>query len=133
MYGAGAPRSEVGGEADLNAACVGRGVPYEVPIPGAPVVEAEDRLFGGSKADARHDGEKLVVDLFACRAERRHVEIGRLEAQHARHTQEELEEIYFGRDIDEDAFLRCGNEMLDGVAAFWDGLDTQRKDIARAA
>lgn len=54
----------------------------------------------------------------------------RLEAQHARHTQEELEEIYFERDLDEDAFIRDGNCMLDGVAAFWDGLDAQRRQIA---
>jgi hypothetical protein len=50
-----------------------------------------------------------------------------LEAQHAQHTQEELEELYFLRDTDEDAFIHYGNEMLDGVAAFWDGLDEQRK------
>lgn len=53
----------------------------------------------------------------------------RLEAQHAQHTQEELEELYFGRDVDEHAFIRRGNEMLDGVAAFWDGLENQRKKI----
>jgi pyrroloquinoline quinone (PQQ) biosynthesis protein C len=57
----------------------------------------------------------------------------RLEAQHAQHTQEELEELYFTRAIDEDAFIRYGNEMLDGVAAFWDGLDEQRRSMARAA
>jgi hypothetical protein len=53
----------------------------------------------------------------------------RLESQHARHTQEEVEELYFTRDLDEDDFIRYGNEMLDGVAAFWDGLDEQRKGI----
>jgi pyrroloquinoline quinone (PQQ) biosynthesis protein C len=53
----------------------------------------------------------------------------RLEAQHAQHTQEELEELYFTRELDEDAFIRYGNEMLDGVAAFWDGLDEQRKEL----
>lgn len=57
----------------------------------------------------------------------------RLEAQHALHTQEELEELYFTRAIDEDAFIDYGNEMLDGVAAFWDGLDEQRRDLARTA
>lgn len=50
----------------------------------------------------------------------------RLEAQHAQHTQEELEELYLMRDIDEDAFIQHGNEMLDGVAVFWDGLEEQR-------
>jgi pyrroloquinoline quinone (PQQ) biosynthesis protein C len=54
----------------------------------------------------------------------------RLEAQHARHTQEELEEGYFPEGLDEDAFIRTGNEMLEAVAAFWDGLDAQRKAIA---
>jgi hypothetical protein len=57
----------------------------------------------------------------------------RLEAQHALHTQEELEEFYFTRSIDEDAFIRYGNAMLDGVAAFWDGLDEQRRNPAKAA
>jgi pyrroloquinoline quinone (PQQ) biosynthesis protein C len=53
----------------------------------------------------------------------------KLEAQHAQHTQEELEELYFARNVGEDAFIRVGNEMLDGVAAFWDGLEEQRKQI----
>lgn len=57
----------------------------------------------------------------------------RLEAQHAQHTQEELEELYFTRAIDEDAFIHYGNEMLDGVAAFWDGLDEQRRSMMKAA
>jgi hypothetical protein len=50
----------------------------------------------------------------------------RLESQHAQHTQDELKEYYFSVDVDEDAFIRDGNEMLDGVAVFWDGLDEQR-------
>jgi hypothetical protein len=54
----------------------------------------------------------------------------RIEGQHAAHTQEELEELYFDRDVDEDAFIETGNEMLDGVAAFWNGLDEQRRRIA---
>jgi len=54
----------------------------------------------------------------------------RIEGQHAQHTQEELEELYFDREVDEDAFIETGNEMLDGVAAFWNGLDEQRRRIA---
>ena len=50
----------------------------------------------------------------------------RLEAQHARHTQEELEEYYFHTELNQDAFICHGNMMLDGVAAFWDGLEEQR-------
>jgi len=54
----------------------------------------------------------------------------KLEAQHAAHTQEELEELYFTQNLDEDAFIQNGNEMLAGVAAFWDGLDVQRQELA---
>ncbi len=55
----------------------------------------------------------------------------RIESQHAKHTQEELEEDYFAHtDLDEMAFLRSGNEMLEGVAAFWDGLEEDRKKYA---
>lgn len=54
----------------------------------------------------------------------------RIEGQHAQHTQEELEELYFDREVDEDAFIETGNEILDGVAAFWNGLDEQRRRIA---
>jgi hypothetical protein len=53
-----------------------------------------------------------------------------LECQHAAHTQEELEELYFTMEIDEDSFINYGNEMLNGVAAFWDGLDEQRQEMA---
>jgi hypothetical protein len=54
----------------------------------------------------------------------------RLEAQHAQHTQEELEDLYLMGDIDGDAFIQHGNEMLDGVAIFWDGLEQQRLMMA---
>jgi hypothetical protein len=56
---------------------------------------------------------------------------GRLEAQHAQHTQEELEELYCTSHIDENFFIKTGNEMLEAVAAFWDGLQEQRKQIER--
>ncbi len=54
----------------------------------------------------------------------------RLESQHAAHTQEELEELYFSSELDEDTFICYGNEMLDGVAVFWDGLDEQRINLS---
>lgn len=50
-----------------------------------------------------------------------------VEDQHAAHTQEELEELYFTQTLDESRFIALGNEMLDGVAAFWDGLNEQRQ------
>ncbi len=46
-----------------------------------------------------------------------------VEDQHAAHTEEELEELYMKEEnFDEELFIKSGNEMLDGVAAFWDGL-----------
>ncbi|WP_250655680.1 hypothetical protein [Alkalimarinus coralli] len=53
----------------------------------------------------------------------------KLEANHANHTQEELESYYFNNTVDEDLFITRGNEMLDGVFAFWQGLDEDRKRI----
>ena len=51
----------------------------------------------------------------------------KVEGQHATHTQKELEDLYFGpHEFSEDQFIISGKEMLDGVAAFWDGLNTHR-------
>ena len=50
----------------------------------------------------------------------------RIEANHAQHTKDELEEYFFTHEIDQDLFIKDGNEMLDGVKAFWDGLNRQR-------
>jgi len=47
----------------------------------------------------------------------------------ALHTQEELEELYFNREINETKFIQDGNEMLNGVMAFWVGLEQQRKRL----
>ena len=55
----------------------------------------------------------------------------RIESKHAEHTQEELEELYFKHTLNENTFIQYGNEMLDGVAAFWTGLDEQRRELAR--
>ena len=46
----------------------------------------------------------------------------KIEDQHAEHTQEELEDIYFTQKINEDEFIKNGNEMLDAVLVFWNGL-----------
>lgn len=51
----------------------------------------------------------------------------KIEANHAHHTQEELEEYYFTHDVDEQRFIEKGREMLDGVEAFWNGLNHRRK------
>lgn len=50
----------------------------------------------------------------------------RVEGQHAAHTMEELEEVYFSPDFDRVRFLKGGREILEAVAAFWDGLEDDR-------
>lgn len=54
-----------------------------------------------------------------------------LEAQHAAHTMDELEEALSadGFVVDEAAFEKAANEMLDACAVFWDGLEDERKAI----
>jgi hypothetical protein len=80
------------------------------------------QLIKGFKRFNERNGSELPLGFFIWHDQ--------LEAQHAAHTQEELEELYFTMELDEDGFIRYGNEMLDGVAAFWDGLDGQRRELA---
>lgn len=49
-----------------------------------------------------------------------------IEDQHAAHTADELAGAFFRADFDEEKFLRGAAEMLDGVKAFWDGLEVDR-------
>uniref|UniRef100_A0A832M3E7 Iron-containing redox enzyme family protein n=1 Tax=Oscillatoriales cyanobacterium SpSt-402 TaxID=2282168 RepID=A0A832M3E7_9CYAN len=50
----------------------------------------------------------------------------RVEAQHAGHTLEELEEVYFSLDFDQAKFMWGGQEILAAIAVFWDGLECDR-------
>ena len=50
----------------------------------------------------------------------------KIEDQHAAHTADELAEAFFRPDFDEERFLAGAAEMLDGVKAFWDGLQADR-------
>jgi len=50
----------------------------------------------------------------------------KIEDQHAAHTADELAEAFFRSDFDEDKFMAGAAEMLDGVKAFWDGLEADR-------
>ncbi len=77
-------------------------------------------IEGFERHNARHGGS-IPIGFFVWH--------DRLESQHAQHTQQELEEYYFRGEVDEDEFIACGNEMLDAVAAFWDGLDAQRSSL----
>jgi hypothetical protein len=77
---------------------------------------------GWMRYGERRGGKRLDIAFFTWHA--------RLEANHARHTWEELDAFCAERDVDEDAFVRYAREMLDGVFAFWLGLDEQRHRIA---
>jgi hypothetical protein len=50
----------------------------------------------------------------------------KIEDQHAAHTADELAEAFFRPDFHEGRFLAGAAEMLDGVKAFWDGLEADR-------
>lgn len=50
----------------------------------------------------------------------------RVEAQHAGHTLEELEVVYFQPNFDRSKFIQGGREILEAIAVFWDGLNDDR-------
>ncbi|BAY23620.1 hypothetical protein NIES2100_34120 [Calothrix sp. NIES-2100] len=50
----------------------------------------------------------------------------RVEGQHAGHTLEELEEVYFQSNFDRSKFILGGREILDAIAIFWYGLNEDR-------
>jgi hypothetical protein len=54
----------------------------------------------------------------------------RVEAQHAEHTLEELEEVYFKPAFDRYKFIQGGREILDAIAVFWDGLNVDRLHLS---
>jgi hypothetical protein len=51
----------------------------------------------------------------------------RVEAQHAGHVMEELEEVFFDPGFSRDRFFRGASQVLDAIAGFWDGLEEDRK------
>ncbi len=57
----------------------------------------------------------------------------KVEDQHAAHTSDELAEAYGLPGFDEERFVAGAAEMLDGVKAFWDGLDHDRRSTAGRA
>ena len=50
----------------------------------------------------------------------------KVEDQHAAHTDDELSEAFFEPGFDPERFLAGARQMLDGVKAFWDGLEADR-------
>lgn len=77
--------------------------------------ELEDGLF--RLKEARHPHLKLAFFTWH----------NRVEAQHAGHTMEELEEVYFDPDFQRDRFFQGGREILEAIAVFWDGLEEDRR------
>jgi hypothetical protein len=78
-------------------------------------------LIEGFTLYNRKHGARLPLGFFVWH--------DRLEAQHAQHTQDELEEYYFHNELDQDGFIRYGNEMFEALATFWEGLDAQRRAL----
>jgi pyrroloquinoline quinone (PQQ) biosynthesis protein C len=56
----------------------------------------------------------------------------RVEDQHAAHTMDELRGAFDRPGFNQEKFLQGAAEMLDGVKAFWDGLDVKRKELVSA-
>ncbi|MCI5073231.1 hypothetical protein MRY82_09895 [bacterium] len=80
------------------------------------------QLIRGLQSYKEKHNSKLSIGFFTYH--------DRLEAQHADHTQDELEEYYFENPhLNEDAFIQNGNQMLKAVQVFWDGLEKRRKNI----
>jgi hypothetical protein len=50
----------------------------------------------------------------------------RVEAQHAGHTMEELEAVFFAPRFDESRFFQGAHEVLNAIAMFWDGLENDQ-------
>ncbi|MEY8204266.1 MAG: hypothetical protein RPR40_04250 [Bermanella sp.] len=81
-----------------------------------------DQLVAGlGRYKRRHHLAKLPLTFFSWHS--------KIEANHAHHTQQELESFYFNFNVDEAAFIKTGKEMLDGVYAFWHGLNQDRQKL----
>ena len=95
---------------------------------------AEGASFAVENWAAAGFWQELEDGLMAIKRERLpHLRIAfftwhnRVEAQHAGHTMEELEAVYFAPGFDRDRFFNGGHEVLDAIATFWDGLDEDRR------
>lgn len=81
----------------------------------------DELVQGWTRYAERTGGKRLDIAFFTWHA--------RLEANHARHTSDELAALCADRDIDEDAFAASAVEILDAVQVFWNGLDEQRRAL----
>jgi len=76
------------------------------------------QLVAGLEAFKQVEEPKLPLAFFTWH--------DRIEDQHAGHVMDELAELYFTEEFDEEKFLEGGRKMLDGVEAFWTGLNEHR-------
>ena len=76
------------------------------------------QLIAGLDAFKKSQEPKLPLAFFTWH--------DKIEEQHADHVMDELEELYFTAGFDEEKFLKGGKIMLEGVQAFWTGLNEQR-------
>jgi hypothetical protein len=76
------------------------------------------QLVAGLEAFKKREAPDLPLAFFTWH--------DRIEDQHAGHVMDELEELFFGADFDEEKFIQGGKKMLDGVEAFWVGLNEHR-------
>ena len=76
------------------------------------------QLVAGLEAFKKRECPQLPLAFFTWH--------DRIEEQHAGHVMDELEELYFTPDFDEAKFIDGGRRMLDGVQAFWTGLNEHR-------
>ena len=95
---------------------------------------AEGASFAVENWAAAGFWQELEDGLMAIKRERHpHLRIAfftwhnRVEAQHAGHTMEELEAVYFAPGFDRGRFFQGGHEVLEAIAAFWDGLEQDRR------
>jgi hypothetical protein len=104
------------------------------------------RLYG-SEDDQLAEGASFAVENWAAAGfwqeledglmhikETRHPQLrlafftwhNRVEAQHAGHVMEELEEVFFAPGFSRARFFQGAREVLDAIAGFWDGLEEDR-------
>ncbi len=76
------------------------------------------QLIAGLDHFKKREAPKLPLAFFTWH--------DKIEEQHADHVMDELEELYFEDGFDEEKFLQGGRAMLDGVQAFWEGLNQHR-------
>ena len=74
------------------------------------------RIFREQHKAQLHDG--LSLGFFTWH--------DKIEDQHADHVLHELEEVFFEDWFDKELYVKGGVEMLDGVMAFWEGLNDSR-------